>query len=358
MKKLKLTTCKICGEEKSSRGFSFHISQTHNMKIEDYILKYEFNNIHPLCKCGCGEKVTIRGYEIMDYKNSHSPAGRFNKEKCLKRGESWRKNLAEGIRKWNKEQKEKNPNYRKGKNNNFYGRTVSEETKEKLRNAVKKQIKDGRHPFIGKSLNRVKRSSLEIKFKEYLDGRNIFCIENYKVGIYDKELDYLKYRYYDFYIPHLNCLVEIHGSYWHPKNEDEVKNEIQSKNFINDKLKRKLAIDNKYFLLTIYDYELDDFMKTNEIIEVEKKLNKKELVYYNSYNGRKPFIKIPEYWFKLTKPDSITVNLTPIGNKTVWVEEINNNKVYINSEDTIDCFYTVFAERKDVDKLVVEVEEN
>jgi hypothetical protein len=69
-------------------------------------------------------------------------------------------------------------------------------------------------------------------------------------------------------------------------------------------------------------------------------------------------IELPEYWTNLIDENSITVNLTPIGNKTVWVEEINNNKVYINSEDTIDCFYTVFAERKDVEKLVVEVEEN
>jgi hypothetical protein len=69
-------------------------------------------------------------------------------------------------------------------------------------------------------------------------------------------------------------------------------------------------------------------------------------------------IELPEYWTNLIDGNSITVNLTPIGNKTVWIEEINNNKVYINSEDTIDCFYTVFAERKDVEKLVVEVEEN
>jgi hypothetical protein len=34
MKKLTLTNCKICGEVKTSRGFSFHISQTHNMKLE------------------------------------------------------------------------------------------------------------------------------------------------------------------------------------------------------------------------------------------------------------------------------------------------------------------------------------
>ena len=69
-------------------------------------------------------------------------------------------------------------------------------------------------------------------------------------------------------------------------------------------------------------------------------------------------IELPEYWTNLVDENSITVHLTPIGNKTVWVEEINNNKVYINSDDTIDCFYTVFAERKDVEKLVVEVEGN
>jgi hypothetical protein len=69
-------------------------------------------------------------------------------------------------------------------------------------------------------------------------------------------------------------------------------------------------------------------------------------------------IELPDYWVDLVHEDSITVNLTPVGNKRIWVEEINNNKVYINSEDTIDCFYTVFAERKDVEKLVVEIEEN
>jgi hypothetical protein len=69
-------------------------------------------------------------------------------------------------------------------------------------------------------------------------------------------------------------------------------------------------------------------------------------------------IELPEYWTELVDKNSITVNLTPIGNKHIWIEEINNNKVYIDSNSSIDCFYTVFAERKDVEKLVVEIEEN
>ena len=67
-------------------------------------------------------------------------------------------------------------------------------------------------------------------------------------------------------------------------------------------------------------------------------------------------IELPDYWVGLVHENSITVNVTPIGNKKVWVESINNNSVTIGSDDSTEYFYTVFAERKDVDKLEVEVE--
>ena len=69
-----------------------------------------------------------------------------------------------------------------------------------------------------------------------------------------------------------------------------------------------------------------------------------------------PVIELPDYWVGLVHDDSITVNVTPIGNKNVWVESINNNSVTIGSDDSTEYFYTVFAERKDVEKLEVEVE--
>ena len=65
-------------------------------------------------------------------------------------------------------------------------------------------------------------------------------------------------------------------------------------------------------------------------------------------------IELPEYWVGLVHEDSITVNVTPIGNHKVWVESINNNSITIGSDGS-EYFYTVFAERKDVDKLEVEV---
>ena len=65
-------------------------------------------------------------------------------------------------------------------------------------------------------------------------------------------------------------------------------------------------------------------------------------------------IELPEYWTSLVDPDSITVSLTPIGPGSAWVEKIENNKITTGGSE--NCFYHVFAERVDIDKLVVEYE--
>lgn len=69
-------------------------------------------------------------------------------------------------------------------------------------------------------------------------------------------------------------------------------------------------------------------------------------------------IELPDYWTELVDEDSITVNLTPIGDSaTPRVKEILNNTVVVftKEEGDLDYYYTVFAERKDVDKLEVEI---
>jgi hypothetical protein len=68
-------------------------------------------------------------------------------------------------------------------------------------------------------------------------------------------------------------------------------------------------------------------------------------------------IELPEYWTNLVDYSTITVSLTPIGyNQDVNVKEINNNKVFLQTKDgmTINCFYHIFAERKDGEKLIPE----
>jgi hypothetical protein len=64
-------------------------------------------------------------------------------------------------------------------------------------------------------------------------------------------------------------------------------------------------------------------------------------------------IELPEYWTALVDENTITIQLTPIGNHTSWVEKIGDNKIFIGGGE---AFYFVQAMRKDIDKLEVEVE--
>ena len=69
-------------------------------------------------------------------------------------------------------------------------------------------------------------------------------------------------------------------------------------------------------------------------------------------------ITLPDYWPDLIDEDTISVNLTPIGShQNLYVDTIQNNQIIIGHTNSINCFFTVFAERKDIDKLVVEYED-
>jgi len=70
-------------------------------------------------------------------------------------------------------------------------------------------------------------------------------------------------------------------------------------------------------------------------------------------------IKLPNYWEKLIDKNTITVSLQPIGVfQNLIVKRITSREIYIQSGSTvpIDCYYHIFAERIDVDKLNVEIE--
>lgn len=73
-------------------------------------------------------------------------------------------------------------------------------------------------------------------------------------------------------------------------------------------------------------------------------------------------IELPEYWIGLVDEDSITVELTPIGkHQKLYVEDFDNVRVIVGNDNLmnkeINCFYIVYGERKDVDKLEVEFSE-
>jgi hypothetical protein len=67
------------------------------------------------------------------------------------------------------------------------------------------------------------------------------------------------------------------------------------------------------------------------------------------------YVMLPDYWVNLVNPDSITVNLTPLGvRQNLYVEAVSVSGISVNQEGSGYYYYHVFAERKDVPRLEVE----
>ena len=68
-------------------------------------------------------------------------------------------------------------------------------------------------------------------------------------------------------------------------------------------------------------------------------------------------IVLPNYWKDLVHVDSISVQLQPIGaHQDIIVKRWDEEKIYLQAKAgfPINCFYHVYAERKDINPLIVE----
>ena len=92
-------------------------------------------------------------------------------------------------------------------------------------------------------------------------------------------------------------------------------------------------------------------------------------VFYRGRLKESNVINLPDYWKDLVHEDSITVQLQPIGKtQNLVIQEFNNEFIVIAEDSTntdlitdlstIDCFYHVYGERKDINPLIVEYEGN
>ena len=90
-------------------------------------------------------------------------------------------------------------------------------------------------------------------------------------------------------------------------------------------------------------------------------------VYHRGRLKESNVIALPYYWKDLVDENSITVQLQPIGsNQNLVIQEFNNEFIVIAEDSTntdlitdlstIDCFYHVYGERKDVNPLITEYE--
>jgi len=83
-------------------------------------------------------------------------------------------------------------------------------------------------------------------------------------------------------------------------------------------------------------------------------------VYVRGKLNNSNVIELPEYWRKLVDPETITVNLTPIGtHQELYVDKIEwGTRIIIktNSGSAVNCYYTVYGERADCEKNIPEYE--
>lgn len=82
-------------------------------------------------------------------------------------------------------------------------------------------------------------------------------------------------------------------------------------------------------------------------------------VYFRGRVKNTDEIELPWYWKDLVHTDSISVQLQSIGaHQDVIVKRWDDKKIYLQSKGgmPIDCFYHLYAERKDVNSLVTEYE--
>jgi hypothetical protein len=113
---------------------------------------------------------------------------------------------------------------------------------------------------------------------------------------------------------------------------------------------------------------IGDFAATSKSFVIDHPTKSGKKLRYASLEGpeqgvyvrgrsQETIIELPEYWTALVDENSITVNLTPIGHSAMpRVESINQNIVNVFSKEDgdLDYYYTIYAERKDIEKLVVE----
>ena len=82
-------------------------------------------------------------------------------------------------------------------------------------------------------------------------------------------------------------------------------------------------------------------------------------VYHRGRLRRGKEIFLPKYWKDLVHINSITVQLQPIGaHQDIIIKRWDDEKIYLQTMGgmPIDCFYHVYAERKDINPLITEYE--
>lgn len=132
--------CLICGHEsKDKKDFGYHLQFKHKIKIEDYIIKFYYNNKRPLCPiCNDETRFDRKTTDFKKYCIKH--AKEAMKEGGKKGGKSaaWNK----GLTKENNESLKKQSETYRGINHHAFGSKLSQSQIDKMRKNKRISEKD------------------------------------------------------------------------------------------------------------------------------------------------------------------------------------------------------------------------
>lgn len=163
----------------------------------------------------------------------------------------------------------------KGPNNPYYGKTHSEEARERMKKSqigrIEKMKLEGtfesfrdkkRQEIISRlAKGEYKKTSIEVKVENFFKDNNILIKYNF----------INKYQY-DFMILGTQYLVEVQGDYWHAnpiKYANKALTERQKYKVNQDKIKKKHAESLGYEIIYIWEYDIrkNDFSSLKGLLK-------------------------------------------------------------------------------------------
>lgn len=220
--------CELCKKECNGlKGLSVHLNMMHSyITKKEYTLKYFYDGINPVCKCGCSQKTNFKKIgKFREFINGHNGIGKNNGfykkghspktiEKILNSEGYKNRKIKPRIRIYNKclwclSLIETIPSInKKFCNRNCYALYKSNSIKNKTPDGLKywKQCVNGGlngyiHPY--------KENKLEKRVESILNDNNIKFEKQKKI-----KNDILNKRI-DFFISNKNIILQIDGDYWH-----------------------------------------------------------------------------------------------------------------------------------------------
>jgi G:T-mismatch repair DNA endonuclease (very short patch repair protein) len=180
---------------------------------------------------------------------------------------------------------------------NAIGNKHTQESKEKISIASKKHWKDPQYraKVIERSTIGIRNSYASGKRKHVINKDTIpetaveRCLIELNIKYIKQHPLYYSYpwtikrvKFYDFYLPDYNKIIEVQGDYWHGKKYVDRKitweelNNIQQQSILNDHLKFKIALDNSTEVFYIWEEHTKQkeliYEKINNILRTSYKL--------------------------------------------------------------------------------------